>query len=70
MELKISVSAKPIGFYSSGNIPNGPLVVLGYFHGGWDTKANKRGGRSLREPPPPPPLFFFFFLKLKLKDSI
>ena len=30
--LKISVTTKPIGFYSSG-----PVVVLGYFLGGWDT---------------------------------
>ncbi len=28
--LKISVTTKPIGFYSSGNIP----MVLGYFLGG------------------------------------
>ena len=27
----------PIGFYSSGNIPTGPVVGLGYFLGGWDT---------------------------------
>ena len=28
---KISAIAEPIGFYSSGNIPKGPVVVLGYF---------------------------------------
>ena len=32
--LKISVTTEPIGFYSSGNIPACPLVVLGYFLGG------------------------------------
>ena len=37
MQLKISVTAELIGFYSSGNIPTGPVVVLGYFlGGGWD----------------------------------
>ena len=30
---KISVTTEPIGFYSSGNIPTGPVVVLGYFLG-------------------------------------
>ena len=29
IKLKISVTAEPIGFYSSGNIPTGPVVVLG-----------------------------------------
>ncbi len=37
LSLKISVTTKPIGFYSSGNIPDGPVVVLGYFLGGLDT---------------------------------
>ncbi len=32
--LKISVTTEPIGFYSSGNIPTGRVVVLGYFLGG------------------------------------
>ena len=31
--LKISVTIKPIGFYYSGIIPTGPVVVLGYFLG-------------------------------------
>ena len=35
--LKISVTTEPIGFYSSGSIPTGPVMVLGYFLGGWDT---------------------------------
>ena len=35
--LKILVTTGPIGFYSSENIPTGPLVVLGYFLWGWDT---------------------------------
>ena len=30
--LKILVTIESIGFYSSGNIPTGPVVVLGYFH--------------------------------------
>ena len=37
LSLKISVTIEPIGFYSSGNIPTGPVVVLGYFLGGLDT---------------------------------
>ena len=32
--LEISVTTEPIGFYSSGNIPTVPVVVLGYFLGG------------------------------------
>ena len=31
MKLKISGTAEPIGFYFSGNIPIGLVVVLGYF---------------------------------------
>ena len=31
LTLKILVTTEPIGFYSSGNIPTGPVVVLGYF---------------------------------------
>ena len=34
---KISVTTEPIGFYSSRNIPTGPIVVLGYFLRRWDT---------------------------------
>ena len=34
--LKMSVTTQPIGFYSSGNKPTGPVVVLGYFLGRWD----------------------------------
>ena len=45
LNLKISVTTEPIGFYSSGNVPAGPVVVLGYFLGGWDT------------PIPPPEIF-------------
>ena len=29
--IKISVTTELIGFYLSGNIPTGPVVVLGYF---------------------------------------
>ena len=34
--LKISVTTEPIRFYSSGKIPTGPVVVLGFFLGGYD----------------------------------
>ncbi len=34
LKLKILVSAVTIGFYFSGNIPTGPVVVLGYLFGG------------------------------------
>ena len=37
LKLKISVTTELIGLYSSGNIPTGPVVFLGYFLGGWDT---------------------------------
>ena len=30
----ISLTTEPIGFYSSGNISIGPVVVLSYFVGG------------------------------------
>ena len=51
--LKISVTTKPIGFYSSGNIPTGAVVVLGYFLGGWDT-PNPSPQKQKKIPP-----FFF-----------
>ncbi len=51
---KISVTAKPIEFYSSENIPTGVVVVLGYFLRGWD----------------PPLNFFFVFLQIKTNDFI
>ena len=37
LSLKISVTTELMGFYSSWNIPPGPVVVLSYFLGGWDT---------------------------------
>ena len=37
LKLKISVTTEPIGLYSSGVIPTGPVMVLSYFPGGWDT---------------------------------
>ena len=49
--LKISVTTEPIGFYSSGNIPTGPVVVLGYFLEGWDTPNPPKNIKS--------PLHFF-----------
>ncbi len=36
LNLKISVTAELIGLYSSGEIPTGPVMVQGYFSGGWD----------------------------------
>ena len=35
-KLKIVVTTEPIEFYSSGNKPTGPVLVLSYFLGGWD----------------------------------
>ena len=55
--LKISVTTEPIGFYSSGNIPTGPVVVLGYFLGGWDTPNS-----PLNKKKPHPKDFFLHFL--------
>ena len=49
LSLKISVTTEPTGFYSSANLSTGPVVVLSYFLGGWDT------------PKPPPPFFFTNF---------
>ena len=47
--LKISVTTKSIGFYSSGNISTGPVVVLGYFLRGWDTPNHPKNKKN---PPP------------------
>ena len=52
-KLKISVTEGPIGFYSSGNIPNGPVVVLSYFLLGWDTPKLQKMN-----------YFFIFFMYL------
>ncbi len=43
LKLKIS-TAEPIGFYSSGNVPTGPVVVLGSFLGGWYQGRPSGGG--------------------------
>ncbi len=40
--LKI-LATEPIEFYSSGNKPTDPVVVLGYFLGGRDTSKHTRG---------------------------
>ncbi len=37
LKLKISVTTEPIGLYYSGNIPTGPVMVLGFFLGVWNT---------------------------------
>ena len=50
-EDKISVTAKPKGLFSSGNIPNGPVMVLSYFLGRWD----------IHIPPPPKKKNKYFF---------
>ncbi len=56
LSLKILVTTVPIGFYSSGNIPTGPVMVLGYF-------LNRVG-----QPTPPPKKkkiyhnFFYLFI--------
>ena len=41
LSIKILVTTEPIGFYSSGNIPAAPVVVLGYFLRGWDPNPPK-----------------------------
>ena len=41
LSLRILVTTEPIGFYSSGNIPAGPVVVLGYFLGVWGEGVQK-----------------------------
>ena len=40
--LEISVTTKPIGFYFSGNLLTGPVVVLGNFLGGGTPKLPKK----------------------------
>ena len=39
--LKISVTIEPIGLYSLGNIPTGPVMVLSYFLGGGTPPTTK-----------------------------
>ena len=56
--LKILVTTALIGFYFSGNIPTGPVVVLGYFLGGWDTPNPQK----TKNPP--------LFLNLKLVVAV
>ncbi len=51
LSLKISVTTEPIGFYSSGNIPKGPVVVLGYLLGVGHPQP-------LQKQKIPPPIFF------------
>ena len=48
LSLKISVTTQLIGFCSSGNIPIGPVVVLGYFLWGWDTPNHPKDKKSPR----------------------
>ncbi len=47
LSLKISETTEPIGIYSSGNIPFGPVVVfIYYFLGGWDTPNPPKNKKS------------------------
>ena len=63
--LKISVTTELIGLYSSGNIPTGPVMVLSYFLGGWDTPNPPQ---KMKIPPPKKKkIFFFYFFFLNLK---
>ena len=41
LSLKILVITEPVGFYSSGNISTGPVVVLSYFLGNPPTQQKK-----------------------------
>ena len=51
LSLQISVTTEPIGFYCSGNIPTGPVVILGYFLGGGTPPTPQKTKKSS-------PLFF------------
>ena len=48
--LMFMVTTEPIGFYSLGNIPTGPVVVVAYFLGAWDTPNTQKN----------PPIPFLF----------
>ena len=37
LNFMISITAKPIGLYFLENIPSGPVMVLSYFVGVWNT---------------------------------
>ena len=45
LKLRILVTTKPIGFYSSGNVLTGPVVVLGFFF--WWGEADSVGKRKI-----------------------
>ena len=47
LSLKILVTTEPIRFYFSGNIPTGPVVVLVYFIGGWDTPNPSKNQKKI-----------------------
>ena len=58
LTLKISLTAKPIGLYSSGNIPTDPVAVISYFlvgRGGGETHPQKCKN--------PITFFLYFFLE-------
>ena len=57
LKLKISVTTELIGLYSSRNISTGPVMVLGYFLGGWDTPNPLK---NYKYPPPKKKKIFTF----------
>ena len=66
-KLKISVTAVPIGLYSLGNIPTGPLMVLSYFLGGMghlDLPPKKKNSPSKKK------YFLLFLFKSKILRKI
>ena len=72
LKLKISVITEPIGLYSSGNMPTGPVVVLSYFLEGWTLPPQKKknfflGMVTLQKMAGPEILYFFLQLPLGAK---
>ena len=61
LSLKISVTTEPIGFYSLGNIPTGPVVIFGYFLGG---VGHPQPPQKMKNTPPKKKKFLF---KTKIK---
>ena len=49
LKLKILVTTEPIGLYSSGIIPTGPVLVFNYFLRGWLLVFIKRKRNFLRK---------------------
>ena len=55
LSLTVSATTEPIGFYSSWNIPTGPVVVLGYFIGECNTPTPQPQKKTKKSPP----IYFF-----------